>query len=373
MVLYALAVIVTSLALLGIEIGLLATRTPPMVVLLYVPALGACALGSAVVWFFYDSVYGDIVVASGITAFTGVIVAEIGLIMRKSDHRPSTMLLAFATGSRELLAAFNKRLIWLFDLLHFIHNAVVWVRDVFFKWVPREVIEQALRDLGRAWRATLRIPIGIFDGIYEGMLTVKSQLLAGSLFTVLCALSPGLLEVSLLAAGAETRPSTVCIRIGIWLYELAFAVFNLVYYLGDFFEFVARISKLFFASLPIEVIRNATKAVYANGWTMVSAAPRGALGGLANISLSDAWATHPSAWLAIASLLTLIGLLMWLMLCCARVRLAVPPADAAAPAAPGGDNHNSGGSDDDDGKSKPADDADGTRTSTRSRRKTTHA
>ncbi len=49
MVLYALGVFAASLALLGIEIGLLVEgTTPPLFVLLYVAALGAGALASAV-------------------------------------------------------------------------------------------------------------------------------------------------------------------------------------------------------------------------------------------------------------------------------------------------------------------------------------
>jgi len=232
-------------------------------------ALGLVYLDVATPW---------IVAHTSITLAGALIVLEIVQLMRQAPHRPSAGLTAAATGLRAGLRWFYGRLLLLANIGSFLRTLVHMLRDLFFRFVPREIIEQALRDLGAAFKAVFRAPWGAVEGAWDAMrqLTVVGWLV----LIVVNVAAPVVLELAFMVSGVSWRLTPYYWATATWLYDACWEMAYAPYYLWHVKDLVVRLGAVLFRSLPIEVVRNVTSSVYAGLGAVVTAPVQGFIAGL---------------------------------------------------------------------------------------------
>jgi len=206
---------------------------------------------------------------------------EAVLIVKKSARRPSTILGALASFLRKTVF---HGLAYLFgvaaDVFGALHRMAIWIRDHFFGWIPKEVLLQAMHDLGKAFGALLRSPLGLFEGLWDAIAQSTIPLVTSVFFLVGTTITLVTLEVLFFAYGYETRPSTLLLATGALLTNGFYTFIVSFYHLVHLKELVVTIVHYMFGWLPRDKIYLAVRSLY-HGVVALITSPRGVKEGLA--------------------------------------------------------------------------------------------
>lgn len=212
--------------------------------------------------------------AAAVTIFV-LEVAALMLLGADSRTRPSVAIAALAGLVRSGFYYAYYLACLVTDVPRFLKDAALLVRDLFFRFVPREVIFKAWGDLSLAYKALRQAPLGIVDGLRDGLKEVKVPILSILLVLFTSLLAPVIVELVLMALGVETRLTTVTH----WLAEQLFYVGHQSVY---FFHYVWNLKDLvvdFLAHvltwIDVPVIRRTTYDVYHGLWDMAAATAKG--------------------------------------------------------------------------------------------------
>ncbi len=258
-------------------------------------------------------------------------VLEVALVLAGpalAAWRPSQCIAYVARGATRGLYHLYYVLCLLADVFGFVRKFVLWVRDTFFRFIPREVLLAALADLGAAFRAVLRIPRGALDGIWDAVKDAEIPMLSVSLIGFAGIAWPVAQELIGLAVGwPSLRPSLWCWAAADWLYAVFWEVGHAIYYLTDIKELVVRVLSSLFGWLPVEQVRAAASHVYSQLWALAQAPLKGAWDGLCSVIGGSP--LSPSA-LRLCVIVAACIVVIWLVFyCCTTDFAAVPVMDEA--------------------------------------------
>lgn len=102
-----------------------------------------------------------LVITAIVSSLILLYVIEVACRLKKTTHRPSTIIARIATHLYDTLHFLAYTIGLLFDLFGFVRRPVHRIRDLFFQWIPREVIEEAYRDLKAGFGQCFRVPLGL--------------------------------------------------------------------------------------------------------------------------------------------------------------------------------------------------------------------
>jgi hypothetical protein len=208
-------------------------------------------------------------------------VAEVAAIMfRKPAFRPSSHLKAVGAWLYRVAEGLGTLVGFFTDLLGGLKCLVFWIRDTFFKFIPKEVIEEAWRDLRAALKEITHAPLGFFWGLYDSICAAALPWLSAGVLFVAVVVSPVAMEVALRLAGVESwLPSALLWGLGTRLYAGFFGVGGLLEAFKDLKRLAIVVVSRLFGWVPLDLITNSTNAVWA-GAGGVLASPRGLYDGL---------------------------------------------------------------------------------------------
>lgn len=112
-----------------------------------------------------------------------VFVLEIVAILRKmpDEQRPGKLVLRAALALWRGAKAVGELWGLLFDVFGVFKRLALWVRRIFFAWIPKEVFEEALQVLGQTYRTLLHVPVqfawGVLTGLSEATFPILSHVL----------------------------------------------------------------------------------------------------------------------------------------------------------------------------------------------------
>jgi len=190
------------------------------------------------------------VIATGILLF----VLEVVCILRQAPHRPSTVLRTAAKVGYDGLHWLGHLLGIFFDLFGFVRRLLLKLRELFFKWIPKEVIIQAHADLKQSLGDLLAVPAGFFRGLWASILAATVPLVSGALAAVVFGIVPLLWEVVGLVRGWTWRPVLLLFAAALRIYNLFYALFELAVSLAHLKQLAAWILELVLGYVPKEQI-----------------------------------------------------------------------------------------------------------------------
>jgi len=248
-------------------------------------------------------------------------VMEVAAIVAKSEHRPSVYVRALARLTYNFFWGVANLLGIFADVFGFVRRFVLWLRDTFFRFIPREAILQAYHELRSAFKELVRAPLGFFRGLYDSVLAATLPWLSATILLLAFVVTPVVVEILLFMTGFETRPSTL-------LASWAVSGYNFFWAIGNFPSHFANLKALvlaiveplfarFFGWIPVEVVRNSTHNVLKESWSFVSAV-RGLADGVKGIDGVETIAEKGYMILEFAHLFLLLfvmGLLYFLVDC----------------------------------------------------------
>jgi len=261
-------------------------------------------------------------------------VLEVALLLKGVTVRPSTVLAAFAGHARSLLGRVVYVLGLVTDLARFIKEALLLLRDLFFRFVPREIILQAWRDLGAAFGALARVPLGAWDGFTRALGAVSMPWLTVILAVLATAVAPVVAELVAMSLGWDAlRLTGFTHTAAAWLFAVGQEVGYALHYFVDLRDLAVRVVSFLFGWLPVKTLRQATNAVYDGLWAVVTAPVLGFGKGVS--LLTNVPVGLLAGRLTVGVILVAIVWYVW-PCCCCRRRPSEQPA-AAADDAPGDD------------------------------------
>jgi hypothetical protein len=250
------------------------------------------------------------IILSLIGTLAALFVAEVAAIMlKKPAGRPSSHLKALGSWLYRVGEGLGTLVGFFADLLGGLKRFVFWIRDTFFRFIPKEVLEEAWRDLKAGIKAITHAPLGFFWGLYDSICAAALPWLSAGVLFVAFVVSPVALEVALRLAGVEAwLPSALLMGIGTRLYNGFFGVGGLLEAFKDLKRLAIVVVSRLFGWVPIELITNSTNAIWA-GAGGVLASPKGLYDGLRT------WADEKTttAVLLICAIGALGALFVWLL------------------------------------------------------------
>lgn len=112
-----------------------------------------------------------------------LVIVEVLCAAFHTTHRPSTLLKTFAHYGGWLAELLGELLGRLADLTTAFRNFILFLRRIFFAWVPAELVRQAMRDLGDAFSAVLwSTPYKFISGLYRSIMQAAMPILASLTF-----------------------------------------------------------------------------------------------------------------------------------------------------------------------------------------------
>jgi hypothetical protein len=242
----------------------------------------------------------------------GLFVAEVATIIAKSEHRPSVYLTLLGRRLYDLFWGLATLMGIFADVFGFVRRFILWLRDTFFRFIPREAILQALADLRAAFREITRSPLGFFSGLYASILDAALPWLSVTLLLTSFVVAPVVLEVLLYVADVQTRPSTIMAATALLAYNGFWRVGNIPNHFRNLKALVMAIVEPLFALLfgwvPKEAIQVSTQSVLKEAGELAFA-PKGLYDGFkaaVGMDVGDLWKIHGEPLTAI--LLVAVGL-----------------------------------------------------------------
>lgn len=212
------------------------------------------------------------------------IIAEIALLSKNIAYRPSWAIAKLGAGLRWTGFQLYYCLFLVTDLGRFIKRFALFVRDVFFRFIPREIIIQAIDDLWASLGALARSPYGIIEGIRAGLKEVRLPWLSASLVVALNVFTflvvPVIIEVVTFTRGYETRPTTLLRDLAMLIFEHARDTTFGLRYIWDWKNAVVAFVSRFLAWVAPEIIKDAAHGLYTEGINVVTSGVCGVLMGL---------------------------------------------------------------------------------------------
>ena len=221
-------------------------------------------------------------------------VVEVVCIIAKSETRPSTLIAALGTNLSLLYEKAVYFLVLATDITKFIKRFVIVLRDLCFRFIPREVFIEAYNGLRTANRILWLAPLGALRGLSHGLAEVSSPVLA-LIVVALCALiTPVALELVFVSTGSETRFSGMVHIVAVWLYEAGQQLGLMSHYVTHIKDLVVQITSFLFGWIPTEVIKEATTTVYSTLYQLLVYPTRGIATGICKAFFDDPNDTHCS-------------------------------------------------------------------------------
>ncbi len=197
------------------------------------------------------------VIAVGIATF----ILEVALAVQKFETRPSTWLAAGVQRMHDGVWYAGYVLGMAADVLGFVRRFAIMIRDVFFDWIPREIIEKALTDFKQLFYQTVTVPTAFFKGLYEAICLAASPLFASTVFTfgaVACVVTLELLALVAPPSVTILAPSSMLLSSANWTYQILYNIVYTVISFLDIFRFAWRFAvwmrEYFFPWLSLEQV-----------------------------------------------------------------------------------------------------------------------
>lgn len=203
------------------------------------------------------------------------------LIAKKIERRPSTILAAVADILRTKFFYYLSYVPALFgDVFSLLRRAAHWIRDTFFGFIPKEALEQAIKDLGRACGALLKSPFGLFEGWWAAISTSAIPILSSLFFLVGSVVFAIMLEAILFYYEYQTKPSTLIKVVALFAYNIIYMIFTSPYYLIHVWPLACDICYFLFGWLDRGLVRHAAHNLSNATWELIGSV-RGVNDGMA--------------------------------------------------------------------------------------------
>jgi hypothetical protein len=113
-----------------------------------------------------------------------LVFVEVACAMGQATWKPSVVLMVVATFLYNCALGLGRLLAHLSDVFSFFRRIVFWIRDVFFRFVPIDVILTALHDLQKPIHILVRVPLAFGRGVLEGLMEATVPIIASGTFLV---------------------------------------------------------------------------------------------------------------------------------------------------------------------------------------------
>lgn len=267
-------------------------------------------------------------------AFLGALVLvaiEVGCAVARVAWRPSVLLRALAAHLGFLLGQVGELLGRLADVFQAFKHLVLFLRRIFFAWIPVELVKQAMRDLRDSTRDLLSTPAEFVWGIVRGLGKSAVPFVATFTFAVFFVVAVVLWEA--IALMWDWRK----LRLSVWIMAAVEGIRTAAWALGyaltaavtDTYNLLARLVSTLLA-IPLPMAREAVASL-ANSTRNITQVPhdieRGVLEALP--VFFTAMPTPLVAALQVLGSVILVGAIVAVaVLCCQREGRAVPPVHA---------------------------------------------
>jgi len=126
-------------------------------------------------------------ILGGIVLLAVTFIVELLLAVKQSNvaaNRPSTWITLVATTVKQFFFNIGRFLALLPDVFGWIRRFGYLIHDLFFPWITREVAEKAIDDIAKAFHACFKAPLAYFDGIWDGLCSVRLPWITRPMFVV---------------------------------------------------------------------------------------------------------------------------------------------------------------------------------------------
>jgi hypothetical protein len=163
-----------------------------------------------------------------------------------------------------------------------------------------------MHDLGKAFGALLKSPLGLFEGLWDAIAQSTIPLVTSVFFLVGTAITLVTLEVLFFAYNYETRPSTILLAMGALLTNGFYTFIVSFYHLIHLKELVVTIVHYMFGWLPRDKIYLAVRSLY-HGVVALVTSPSGVQEGLAFLEAN----AGSYAWLLLTPLVLFLAYVIY--------------------------------------------------------------
>jgi hypothetical protein len=271
-------------------------------------------------------------VAALVATALALVFVEVFAVVRQWSYRPSVLLRRLASALRHVFGRVGETLARLADVVSFFRHLVLLVRDLFFRFVPVEVVLQALRDLSEATGAVLKTPMEFFAGVYRGLVAAAMPLVATTTFFVASMVGVIVWETVTMLGGWEgARLSTWLAAAVAWMRTVAWSLgYGVTSLFTDLWGLLGRIVARLIA-VPFPRVKEALEALLHSTHNVTLVLGDVRVGTLD--ALPPTW--RDNAWLGFGAqvALVLVGLYVGYRLLVWAVTKFMVGSEAPAPAA----------------------------------------
>lgn len=173
-----------------------------------------------------------VLVASIAVAFSFVI-EVVAIVIKKDVCKPSRYIQLVATWMYNAFWIIANVIGILSDVFGALRRMILLIRDTFFRFIPREAIVEAWDNLKKAFGAVVKSPLGFVWGLWEAVLGATLPWLSVTVLFAGFVVCPIIFEMVLRMFHITWLPSTFLIWLGTHLYNGAWKIGNLPYYIWD--------------------------------------------------------------------------------------------------------------------------------------------
>jgi hypothetical protein len=201
-------------------------------------------------------------------------IIEVTAIVKQSTYRPSVYLTRFGRALYNVFWSMANLLGIFADVFGFARRFILWVRDTFLRFIPREAIIQAFHDLRLAFREIGRSPLGLLYGLWDSIRDAAVPWLSATILLIGLPATLTFLEVILFVYGVGTRPSTCLAFVAVKGYNFLWAVGNIWAHVKNIQSLMTAIAttlfRVFFGWVDKEAVRISTHNLFHEGWNVVT-------------------------------------------------------------------------------------------------------
>ena len=215
---------------------------------------------------------------------TSLFIIEVAAIVVKKDfYKPSRYIQLVATWMYNAFWTIANAIGILSDVFGALRRMILLIRDTFFRFIPREAIIEAWDNLKKAFGAVFKSPLGFVWGLWEAVLGATLPWLSATVLFVGFVVCPIVLEMVLRMFHITWLPSTFLLWLGTHLYNGAWKIGSLPYYIWDLTSVLRYVLEPVFAMFqvlfPMEHL-HASVASMKQGLGSVFSSPIGFIHGL---------------------------------------------------------------------------------------------
>lgn len=192
-----------------------------------------------------------------------LVAVEVACAVLQVEVRPSYLLRLVARNTGWLFGLVGEFLAKIADVFSAFRRLVLFLHELFFRWIPVELVRQALRDLSTAIRDLLTAPMELFYGVGRGLMAATLPLVATTTFLVGSILSLVIWETTTMIMGwGFLRPSTFLATGVIGLRSAAYGTgFFFMSMVTDTWGWIARVVSRII-NIPFPLVKKALDALF---------------------------------------------------------------------------------------------------------------